>query len=144
MPQILIAPLVSALIAQLAKLLIKSNDLKFDWQSITSYSGMPSSHAAMIISLTTSVGLNQGLSSPLFYVCIILSFFIIRDALGLREYVGLQGRALNNLVRDLDGGKIISKEKYPRFAEKVGHTPAQIIAGAVLGFLISLAAYYIF
>ncbi|MFH1583436.1 MAG: divergent PAP2 family protein [Candidatus Falkowbacteria bacterium] len=144
MLQILIAPLTAALIAQLSKLLVKSNNLKFDWQSFTSYSGMPSSHVAMIISLTTSIGLTQSFNSPLFYVCIILSFFVIRDALGLRQYVGQHGQALNNLVRDLSSSKIIGGEKYPRLAEKIGHRPAQILAGALLGFLISLAGYYIF
>lgn len=144
MLQILIAPLVSALIAQLLKLLVKSNDLKLDWRSISSYSGMPSSHAAMIISLTTSVGLIEGFNSPLFYICIILSFFIIRDALGLRQFIGQNGQVLNNLIKDLNGNKTISAEKYPRLIEKIGHTPAQILAGALLGSLISLAGYYIF
>ncbi|MFA6306874.1 MAG: divergent PAP2 family protein [Patescibacteria group bacterium] len=144
MLQILIAPLAAALIAQFAKLFIKSNNLKFDWQSISSYSGMPSSHAAMIISLTASIGLTQGFSSPLFFVSIILCFFIIRDALGLRNYVGQHGQILNNLIRDLNNNKIITKEKYPLLVEKIGHTPAQIIAGAALGFLISLIIFYIF
>ncbi|MDD4271732.1 MAG: divergent PAP2 family protein [Patescibacteria group bacterium] len=144
MLQILIAPLAAALIAQLAKLLIKSNGLKFNCQSFSSYSGMPSSHAAMVISLTASLGLTLGLHSPLFYLSIILSFFIIRDALGLRNYVGQHGKILNDLANDLSNSQIISKEKYPALIEKIGHTPAQIIAGAVLGFLISLAAYYIF
>jgi len=144
MLQILIAPLAAALIAQLAKPLIKSNNLELNWRSISSYSGMPSSHAAMVISLTASVGLTQGFSSPLFFVCIILSFFIIRDALGLRNYVGQQGKILNNLVENLNNNKIINAEKYPRLVEKIGHTPAQIIAGSALGFLISLAGYYIF
>ncbi|MEI6596800.1 MAG: divergent PAP2 family protein [bacterium] len=144
MLQILIAPLAAAIIAQLTKLLIKSNNLKFNWQSISSYSGMPSSHAAMIISLTASVGLIEGFYSPLFYICIILSFFIIRDALGLRKFVGQQGQALNNLIKNLNDNKLIDAGKYPRLVEKVGHTPAQIIAGSLLGFLISLAGYYIF
>ena len=144
MLQILIAPLVAALIAQLFKLLVKSNGLKFNWQSLTSYSGMPSSHAAMVISLATSVGLTQGFNSPLFYISIIFSFFIIRDALGLRNYVGRQAQVMNSLVKDLSGNKIISPEKYSRLEEKIGHTPAQILAGALLGFLISLAGNYIF
>lgn len=145
MLQILIAPLAAAIIAQLGKLLIKSNSLKFDWPSISSYSGMPSSHAAMVISLATSVGLLEGFASPLFFVCIILSFFIIRDALGLRNYIGQNGKILNDLIKDLNSNKIVGAEKYPRpLVEKVGHTPAQIIAGSLLGLLISLVSYYIF
>ena len=144
MLQILIAPLAAAIIAQLSKLLVKSNGLKLSWGSLGAYSAMPSSHAAMIISLTTSIGLTQGLNSPLFFVCIILSFFIIRDALGLRRYVGRHGQILNNLVKDLSNNQIIAAEKYSRLIEKIGHTPTQIIAGSVLGFLISLAGYFIF
>lgn len=143
MLQILIAPLVAALVAQLGKLLIKSNGLKFNWQSISSYSGMPSSHAAMIVSSAASIGLTQGFNSPLFFVCIILSFFIIRDALGLRIYAGQQGQVLNNLIKDLNNNKTI-KAEYPRLVEKIGHTPAQVIAGAALGLLTSLIFFYIF
>ncbi|MBI4779166.1 divergent PAP2 family protein [Candidatus Falkowbacteria bacterium] len=144
MMQILIAPITAALIAQIAKLLIKSNGLKLDWQSFISYSGMPSSHAATVISLAASIGLTQGFSSPLFFISVILSFFIIRDALGVRNYVGQQGKILNNLIKNLSDNKIVSAEKYPRLVEKIGHTPAQIIAGALLGFLVSLIGYYIF
>lgn len=144
MPQILIAPLTAALIAQLLKLLVKSNGLKFNWRSLGAYSGLPSSHAAMAVSLASSVGLKQGFNSALFFVCVILSFFIIRDALGLRQYVGRHGQVLNSLIKDLNRRQIIAAEKYPRLIEKIGHTPAQIVAGACLGFLVSLAVYYIF
>jgi len=144
MLQILIAPLAAAIISQLIKFLVKSNGLKLNRQAISSYAGMPSSHAAMAASLITSVGLTQGYSSPLFFVCIIFSFFIIRDALGLRNYVGQNGQALNNLIKNLSNNKIVDTEKYPHLVEKIGHTPAQIIAGAILGFLISIICYYIF
>ena len=144
MIQILIAPFTAAIIGQLIKFLIKSNDLKLNWQSISTYSGMPSSHAAMAASLCASVGLTQGLSSPLLFVCIIFSFFIIRDALGLRNYVGQSGKIFNSLIDDLNNGKIISKEKYSPLPEKVGHTLTQIIAGLILGFLVSFIFYFIF
>jgi len=144
MLQILIAPLAAALIAQLIKLFIKSNGLKFDWRSFFSYSGMPSSHAAMAASLCASVGLTQSFNSPLFFVCLILSFFILRDAFGLRNYVGKNGQTLNELTKNLSDNKIISLEKYPGLNEKVGHTPRQIMAGIILGIIVSVIAYYIF
>jgi hypothetical protein len=144
MLQILIAPLAAAIISQLIKFLIKSNNLKLNIQSFSTYAGMPSSHAAMATSLISSVGLTQGYSSPLFFICIIFSFFIIRDALGLRNYVGQNGQVLNNLIKNLSDNKIIGQEKYPRLIEKIGHKPTQIIAGTILGFLISLICYYIF
>lgn len=144
MYQILIASLASGIIAQLIKPLIKANSLKWDFDSLTSYSGMPSSHTAMAVSLASSVGLNQGVGSPLFAAAVVFCFFIIRDALGLRNYVGQHGKILNNLAKDLKKNNINLEANYPPLVEKAGHTPGQIIGGAILGFLVSLAAYYIF
>ncbi|MDP2709550.1 MAG: divergent PAP2 family protein [bacterium] len=143
MQQILLAPLAAAASAQILKIIIKSNGLSWNLKSLTSYSGLPSSHAAMAVSLASSAGLTQGADSPLFAVSVILSFFVIRDALGLRQYVGRQGKTVNRLIADLRRFKISLSDNYPELEEKVGHTPAQIMAGAVLGFLISLAAYYL-
>jgi uncharacterized protein len=144
MYQILITPLISGFIAQICKLFIKSNRVKFDWESISTYSGMPSSHSAITVSLTTTVGLFQGISSPLFAACFIFSVIIIRDALGIRRYVGQHSEILNDLIKDLRKDNVALEEKYPRLVERVGHTPAQIIVGSLIGFIISLASYYIF
>lgn len=143
MYQILLTSLMAGLIAQLSKLLIKSNNIKFSWRSIFSYAGMPSSHAAFVVSLSTIVGLTQGFSSPLFAVSLIFSLLIIRDALGLRRYLGQHGEIINILVKDLKEDKMLD-EAYPKLLEKIGHTPAQIIAGSALGIFIGLASYYIF
>ena len=143
MYQILLTPLVAGAIAQLSKLLIKSNKVKLDWRSISSYSGMPSSHAAITVSLTTTVSILEGFTSPLFAVCFIFTVLIIRDALGIRRYVGQHGEILNDLVKDLRKDKVTLEERYPRLIEKIGHTPAQIIVGALIGALISLAGYFI-
>lgn len=141
MYQILLAPFLSALAAQLLKIFIRSNGLRFNWRDLTSYSGMPSSHAATAVSLAFSAGLKAGFSSPVFAVSAVLCFFIIRDALGLRQYVGRHGQTLNLLVKDLRANTTALKESYPLLPEKVGHTPAQIIAGGFLGLAISLLCY---
>ena len=143
MYQILITVLLAGITAQLGKLLIKSNKMKLDWHSITSYSGMPSSHAAFVASLTTIVGLTQGFASPLFAVCLIFSLLVIRDALGIRRYLGQHGEIINILVKDLKEDKMLD-EVYPKLLEKIGHTPGQIIAGSAIGILISLISFFIF
>lgn len=132
------------LISQLSKVFIKSNRLKLNWRSLTSYSGMPSGHATTTVSLATIIGLTQGFNSPLFAVTVIFAILIIRDALGLRSYVGLQSEVLNVMVKDLKEDNAGLDENYPHLVEKVGHTPTQVIAGSLLGFLISLISYYIF
>src|SRR3989338_7793812 len=143
MYQILITTLTAGIIAQFSKLLIKSNKTKFGWRSLLSYSGMPSSHAAFVVSLSTIVGLTQGFNSPLFAVCFIFSLLIIRDALGLRRYLGQHGEIINILVKDLNEDKMLD-EAYPKLLEKIGHTPSQIIAGSLIGILIGLASFWIF
>lgn len=143
MPQILLTSLLAGLAAQLSKLLIKSNKVKFDWRSLTSYSGMPSSHAAFVVSLTAIIGLKQGISSPLFAVAFIFSVLVIRDALGLRSYLGQHGKIINILIKDLKEDKMLD-ESYPELLEKIGHTPAQIIIGSLIGMIISLISFYVF
>ncbi|MDO8667951.1 MAG: divergent PAP2 family protein [bacterium] len=143
MYQILITSLAAGIIAQLSKLLIKSNKIKLNWRSLSSYAGMPSSHAAFVVSLTTIVGLTQNFYSPLFAICFIFSILVIRDALGVRRYLGQHGEIINTLVKDLKEDKMLD-DAYPKLLEKIGHTPAQIIAGSALGFFIGLASYLIF
>lgn len=143
MYQILITSLVAGMTAQTSKLFIKSNRLKFNWRSISSYSGMPSSHAAFVVSLTTIVGLTQGFASPLFAVSLIFSLLVIRDALGIRRYLGQHGEIINTLIKDLKEDRMLD-EVYPKLLEKIGHTPTQIIAGTLIGIFISLISFYIF
>lgn len=140
--QVLIFPLISAIITQIIKLFISSNKLKLNWRSLLSYSGMPSSHAAITVSLTTIIALKQGLDSPLFAVCLILTILIIRDALGLRRYIGQHGQVLNELVKDLGNDRVLD-EQYPHLLEKIGHTPAQIIVGSLIGLIVSLTGFWL-
>lgn len=142
MYKILLVPLAAGLIAQVAKFFIKSNKLKLGLSGFTSYSGMPSAHSTIVSSLTTIVGLEQGFSSPLFAFSIIFALIVIRDALGIRQYLGQHGKVLNILVKDLKDDKVLD-ETYPHLLEKIGHTPAQVVAGITLGILIGLFGYYI-
>ena len=140
---ILILPLLSGLTAQTVKFFIKSNHQKFNAKNLMAYSGMPSGHSALIVSLTTIIGLTEGLSSPLFAMSFVLSTIVIRDALGIRRYLGQHGHILNLLVKDLKDDQVLD-EKYPRLLERIGHTPAQVLAGAAIGAAISLIGYFLF
>lgn len=139
---ILILPIIAGLLAQVAKFFFKSNRLTVNLKGLTSYSGMPSAHSAIVVSLATIIGLEEGLSSPSFALSIIFALIVIRDALGLRQYLGQHGRVLNILVKDLKNDKVLD-QSYPRLLEKIGHTPAQVLVGSALGFLVSLIGYLI-
>jgi acid phosphatase family membrane protein YuiD len=140
MNEIIILPILSALIAQLIKFLINSNHLKINLKSLIAYSGMPSGHSAIMFSLSTIVGLTNGFNSALFAVCFILTILIIRDAVGLRQYLGQHGKTLNKLVKELDDDKILDNN-YPHLLEKIGHTPLQVLIGSLIGITVSLIGF---
>lgn len=142
MLDILILPIIAELVAQVTKFFIKSNHLQFNFKNLFAYSGMPSAHSSMMVSLATIVGLEEGLDSPFFAITFIFAVIIIRDALGLRRYLGEHGRILNVLVKDLKDDELLDNA-YPHLLEKIGHTPKQVIVGSVIGFLVSVIGFII-
>ncbi len=137
---ILVSPLIAGFLAQIIKFLIRTNNQKFSFKNLLAYSGMPSGHSAMVVSLATITGLETGWHSPIFAVTFILAIVVIRDALGIRRYLGRHGKTLNILVKDLEDDMVLD-EKYPHLLEKIGHTPIQVIVGSLLGFIISILVF---
>ncbi len=128
---ILLSPLVAGLLAQVAKFVIFSLKHGFDWRFLFEYGHMPSSHTAMMVSLTSSIGFLEGIQSSEFAIAVVMTLLVISDALRLRMYIGSYGKTLNNLIDQLslDNEPSISKLK-----ERVGHRPEEIFWGALLGF----------
>ena len=98
--------------------------------------GMPSSHAAVVTSMTAAVAFNEGLSSNLFAVCLMIAMVVMRDAMGVRRASGLQAKALNILGRSTS--EKLDTEYQP-VKEIQGHAPLEVIVGALLGIFISAA-----
>lgn len=105
--------------------------LIFFWRT----GGMPSSHSAVAVSISTAVAFTEGFSN-LFIVSLFLSLIVIRDALGVRRSAGLQSKALNQLGSDLSAKFGI---RYESVKEVHGHTWPEVCIGAILGFLIAFA-----
>lgn len=139
---IIFLPILAGFIAQVIKFFIRSNDQRFKLKNILAYSGMPSGHSALVISLATVTGLAEGLGSSAFAISLILAVIVIRDAIGIRRYLGEHGKVLNILVKDLKDDRILD-ERYPHLLERIGHTPLQILAGSLIGFLVSVIGYYL-
>ena len=97
--------------------------------------GMPSSHSAVVCALTTSVGFTEGISSNLFIFCIWFALVVLRDALGVRRSAGLQARALNNLGRQFSEKTGV---EFRAVKEIQGHTPREVLVGALLGVFIAV------
>lgn len=136
-PSLVIIPLAAGLLTQLTKFTIQALRGEFRLSLIQEYGGMPSAHTAFVVSLTTAIGLELGVTSAPFAVSFIFSLLTIRDAIGLRQYLSQHGRILNMLIKDLPDP---IEAKYPRnLAERFGHTPLQALVGGLIGFIVALA-----
>ena len=99
--------------------------------------GMPSGHSATVCAVATSAGIIYGLDSFPFAISVIVAIIVMHDAMGVRLETGKQAKLLNSLVFEnvlkLDAVLLQKKLK-----EYVGHTPLQVVAGAVLGIAIAI------
>ena len=106
---------------------------KFNFKRILGAGGMPSSHSAVVTSLTTMIGLSQGANSPMFALAVIFSFIVMYDAAGVRRAAGKQAKLLNKIVQTPGLSGVEVNEK---LQEVLGHTPIQVIVGAVIGIIV--------
>ncbi len=139
----LFTPIVAFCIAQGLKIFLRSRKQKITWHDIFSYSDMPSGHTSTVISLVSILALKQGLDSPIFACAFVYALIVITDAMGLRNYLGSHGKTLNVLVNDLKEDDFLDR-RYPKQIEKVGHTPLQVLIGALIGASTSLISYFLF
>jgi acid phosphatase family membrane protein YuiD len=138
-PKLLLIPIIAVGVTQIIKFIIEAVRHEIRWASLFEYGGMPSAHTAFVVSLTTVIGIHEGINSAIFAVAVVFSLLIIRDAIGLRQFLSLHGRVLNMLIKDLPDDM---EPKYPpRLVEKVGHTPLQATIGGLIGLLLGFALY---
>ena len=103
--------------------------------------GMPSSHAASVAALSTSLGIQEGFRSPLFAATLYFSLVVMYDAAGLRRAAGRQAMVLNRLIDEHFKHPEIGAQK---LMELLGHTPLEVLVGAVLGVLSAIFWHWIF
>ena len=97
--------------------------------------GMPSSHSALVTALATAAARVDGLQSPSFAIAAILAGVVMYDATGVRLAVSKQARILNLMLDDFFHERGINER---RLHELIGHTPVQVLAGAILGLAFGL------
>ena len=130
--------LLSSLLAQALKLIVRYfQSGRIDFRVLVETGGMPSSHAALVTALAAGIGLQDGWNSTLFAVSLVFAFIVMYDAAGIRRAAGKQARVLNQMMDELFGEKHQFSEG--RLKELLGHTPIQVIAGAVLGSVFACA-----
>ncbi|MZP29393.1 divergent PAP2 family protein [Heliobacterium undosum] len=129
--------LFAVLLAQAIKFVRESiQHRQILWSRFFEPGGMPSSHTALVVSLFTGVALRQGIYSDLFAATAAIGAVVIFDAMGIRRSAGEHARTINWILVFL---RIRRGEDVP-LKERLGHSPPEVLAGAVLGFLVAWAA----
>ena len=134
----LITGISAVIIAQVLKFFVHLIwKRKVDLRLFTTTGGMPSSHSAGVIGLSTTVGLICGFSSIEFAMALGYALVVMYDAAGVRRAAGKQAACLNRIIMDIYKQEL--KEAGGRLKELLGHTPMQVFVGAVFGVIY---AYY--
>ena len=100
---------------------------------------MPSSHTALVVGLTTAVGLKDSLDSSMFALCLVFSLVVMYDATGVRLQAGRQAEVLNLMILELPQQHPVSDTRPLR--DSLGHTPVEVMAGAVVGLVVGYVHY---
>ena len=133
---ILVASFIAWAVAQLSKTiydLFRYRQLRLS--RLVSAGGMPSSHSALVSSLATATGRITGIDSAAFAISLVLAVIVMYDAAGVRRAVSIQARILNQMIDEAFQGKPFAEK---RLRELIGHTPTQVIVGAIVGVGVAL------
>ena len=135
--RVLISSVTGWLIAQLLKTIIHLYFTKsFVPERLVGSGGMPSSHSATVCGLATATSIQFGLGSFEFAVATILAIIVMYDAIGVRRETGIQAKIINEMMEVFSSmNKELSAED--RLKELIGHTPLQVLMGALLGIAIA-------
>ncbi len=112
-------------------------DKKLDFKRFWGTGGMPSSHSSTVTSLATSIAIVEGMSGSFFAISVIFSGIVMYDAAGIRRAAGKQAGVLNKILEKLTQ-KIEEKIHDDNLKELLGHTPFEVLIGALLGIVVSL------
>lgn len=115
---------------------------KVDLRLFTTTGGMPSSHSAGVIGLSTTVGLICGFSSIEFAMAIGYALVVMYDAAGVRRAAGKQAACLNKIIMDIYKQEL--KEAGGKLKELLGHTPLQVLVGAAFGVVYAFYMHGVF
>ena len=144
---VLIVPIVSWVISQVLKAIINLIVYrKFSLERLFGDGGMPSAHSAVVTSLMVMVGWTAGFGTPVFALAFIFSVVVMRDALGVRREAGKHAASIKQLAEALNKA-VWSKDseiKTENLKILVGHTPLQVIFGAITGAIIAICHILIF
>jgi uncharacterized protein len=139
--EVILASILGATLAQLLKFIgLLTLKRSYNFRILVQTGGMPSSHSSSMSALATSVGLIDGFASTTFAVAVGIALVVMYDAAGVRRAAGRMAGILNKLTEDL---YTQHPEYVPeRLRELLGHTPFEVLVGAILGVGFSVYFHY--
>lgn len=124
--------------------------------------GMPSSHSSLMVGTTVAVGLYHGFDTALFAVSMAITMIVTYDASGVRRQAGFHAARINDMRQQFEiitdrfnefvsqfddflAGKPIDENHLleERLKEVIGHTPAQVYGGTILGIITTIIIWLI-
>ncbi len=123
---------------------------KFNPERLVGAGGMPSSHSALVCSLCIGIARVEGYSSAAFAISLALAGVVMYDAMGVRRAAGEQAKIINKMVfnfndlKEMIKGALVFDEDesiengHKRLKEYLGHTPMEVLGGALLGILVAM------
>lgn len=136
--EVLMSAVFSWMLAQIVKTIIYLRVAKkFVPERLIGSGGMPSCHSAAVCAMTTALIINEGIGSYYTAIAGLLAIVVMYDATGVRRETGNQAKILNEMMEyfKMKGSNLSYDEKLKEF---VGHTPFQVLIGAIIGIIFSL------
>lgn len=141
---IFFAPACAWLTAQVLKTIIHAFVTKeFVMERMVGGGGMPSCHSATVCALATATYREYGTGSFEFAISLLFAIIVMYDAMGVRRETGIQAQLLNDMIKvfeDMGRSEISAHDKLKEF---VGHTPLQVVVGAIMGVGVATLIYSI-
>lgn len=143
--KIFLTAAVGWLVAQVLKTVIHLILVReFKAERLVGSGGMPSSHSSTVCALAAAAAYEYGAGSFEFAISLLMAIVVMYDAMGVRRETGIQARLLNEMLRtfeDMGRSEISAHDKLKEF---VGHTPFQVLIGAILGIFIAFLGYRVY
>ena len=144
---VLIVSLSAWFVAQMAKIVINAIvNKRLDFERLFGDGGMPSGHSATVTAAAFMVGIYEGFASPTFGLALIFAVVVMHDATGVRHEAGKHARSIIELT-ELYNEFVAEKDeevKIEKLKTLVGHTPLQVVFGALTGIIVVILYLLIF
>ena len=139
---VLVTALCGSFLAQFIKVILNLFIFhRFIPERMWGAGGMHSSHSATVCAMVVAPGRYCGVTSTEFALAAVVYIIVMYDAMGVRYETGEQAKLLNRMFNEwMDQGvNALPFLGGKKLKEMVGHTPIEVLTGAVLGIALGFA-----